>query len=84
MLGIVDYRIIDINTLFRGFFYRTFFYLILEWVAQTSIKFRSQLILKCKFISCTFKINVSVRNFSIYNGENKLIFNEMMMRSALY
>jgi hypothetical protein len=31
-----------------------------DWVAQTSIKFKSQLNLKCKFISCTFQVNLSV------------------------
>jgi hypothetical protein len=28
--------------------------------------------------------NVNSAIFQLYNGENKLIFNEMMMRSALY
>jgi hypothetical protein len=30
---------------------------ILDWVAQTSIKFKSQLNLKCKLISCTFQVS---------------------------
>ena len=30
------------------------------WVAQTSIKFKSQLNLKCKLIWCTFQVNLSV------------------------
>ena len=29
-----------------------------DWVAQTSIKFKSQLNLKCKLISCTFQVNL--------------------------
>ena len=28
--------------------------------------------------------NANSANFQVYHGENKLIFNEMMMRSALY
>ena len=32
----------------------------LDWVAQTSIKFKSQLNLKCKLILCTFQVNLSV------------------------
>ena len=31
-----------------------------DWVAETSIKFKSQLNLKCTLISFTFQINVSV------------------------
>ena len=31
-----------------------------DWVAQTSIKFKSQLNLKCKLISCTVQANLSV------------------------
>jgi len=33
---------------------------ILDWVAQTSIKFISQLNLKCKFNSCTFQVDFNV------------------------
>ena len=32
----------------------------LDWVAQTSIKFKCQLNLKCKFILCTFQVNLRV------------------------
>ena len=32
----------------------------LDWVGQTSIKFKSQLNLKCKLILCTFQVNVSI------------------------
>ena len=31
-----------------------------DWVAQTSIKFKSQLNLNHKLISCTFHVNLSV------------------------
>jgi hypothetical protein len=31
-----------------------------DWVAQTSIKFKSQLNLKCKLISCKFKCQLSL------------------------
>jgi len=31
-----------------------------DWIAKTSIKFKSQLNLKCKLISCTFQVNLSV------------------------
>ena len=31
-----------------------------DWVAQTSIKFKSHLSLKCKLISYVFKVNLSV------------------------
>ena len=30
-----------------------------DWVAQMSIKFKSQLNLKCKLILCTFQVNLS-------------------------
>jgi hypothetical protein len=33
---------------------------ILDWVVQTSIKFKSRLNLKCKLIQCTFQVNLSV------------------------
>jgi hypothetical protein len=33
---------------------------ILDWVAQTSIQFKSQLNLKCKSILYMFKVNLSV------------------------
>jgi hypothetical protein len=29
-------------------------------------------------------LNANSVNFLLYHGENKLVFNEMMMRSALY
>jgi hypothetical protein len=32
----------------------------LDWVAQTSIKFKSQLNRKCKLNPCTFQVNLSV------------------------
>jgi len=32
----------------------------LDWVAQTSIKFKSQLNLKCKLIACPFQVILSV------------------------
>jgi len=32
----------------------------LDWVAQTSIEFKSQLNLKYKLIPCTFQVNLSV------------------------
>jgi hypothetical protein len=31
-----------------------------DWVARTSIKFKSQLNPKCKLISCTFQVILSV------------------------
>ena len=31
-----------------------------DWVAQTSINFKSQLNLKCKLILCTFQVHLSV------------------------
>jgi hypothetical protein len=31
-----------------------------DWVALTSIKFKSQLNRKCKLILCTFQVNLSI------------------------
>ena len=39
-----------------------------DWVAQTPIKFKSQLNLKCKLILCTFQVNLSP------NGDHSLNF----------
>jgi hypothetical protein len=33
---------------------------IQDWVAQTSIKFKSQLNLECQLNLCTFQVNLSV------------------------
>ena len=33
---------------------------VLDWVAQTSTNFKSQLNLKCKLILCTFQVHLSV------------------------
>jgi len=39
----------------------------------------------CQYIQWVIVIKRQLSNFSIYHGENKLIFNEMMMmRFALY
>jgi hypothetical protein len=35
-----------------------------DWVAQTSIKFKSQLNLKCKLIPCTFQVILSRLSFN--------------------
>jgi hypothetical protein len=35
-------------------------------------------------VSDRLLFNTNSAIFQLYNGENKLIFNEMMMRSALY
>ena len=35
-------------------------FIVLDWVAQTSIKFKSQLNIKCKLYLCTFQVNLSV------------------------
>ena len=37
-----------------------------------------------KFMNETKNHNANSAVFQLYHGENKLIFNEMMMRSALY
>jgi hypothetical protein len=39
----------------------------LDWVAQTSIKFKSRLNLKCQQISCTFEVILSVNSVLIDN-----------------
>ena len=39
---------------------------------------------KCNETRELLLFNVNSAIFQLYNGENKLIFNEMMMRSALY
>jgi hypothetical protein len=44
---------------------------------QTVIKFS-------EWVSEWLLFNANSANFQLYHGENKLIFKEMMMRSALY
>ena len=39
---------------------KPFVFKTLDWVSQTSINFKSQLNLKCKLISCTLQVNLSV------------------------
>ena len=41
-------------------------FVFLDWVAQTSIKFNSQLNLKCKLILCIFHVILSVNSWFFY------------------
>ena len=37
----------------------------MNWVAQTSIKFKPQLNLKCKLILCALQVNLSVNDLNL-------------------
>jgi hypothetical protein len=66
-----------------------------NWLVNTEFKYFTDLIkMNCFFLCLQYIFNskewvsdcclTPLRIFQLYHGENKLIFNEMMMRSASY
>jgi len=48
-------------------------------------KYGNKMVTMLSYLSLSeWLLNTNPAIFQLYNGENKLIFNEMMMRSTLY
>jgi hypothetical protein len=63
---------------------RTSLQIVYIYLVSGTCKYKFEMALGMEWLSEWLLFNANSAIFQLYHGDNKLIFNEMMMRSALF